>query len=103
MFSFFTNKVNAFGAGVFYVGPRSIKQGVAYKVFSFSAQDAEQDLFSCPSLVCGYYQRHAGNLLYGFLKAKKAGTAGIRFVALHYARPLVAAHGAGAAVGKQVY
>src|SRR5882672_8988885 len=102
MFPFFTNQVNPFGTGKFNVRTGCIEQGITDKIFSLTTKDAEQYFLGSPALVCRDYQRHARNILDGFLKTEKTWTSGIGFVAMHDTCPLIAAHSTGTAVCQQI-
>ncbi len=101
-FSLGAAAVDGFGAGELDIGAGGVEEGVADKIFPFTAEDAEQYFFRRPSLVGGDDEGHARQLVNAVLKAEKAGAAGIGFIALHDAGPLLAAHGRSAAVGEQV-
>ena len=64
--------------------------------------DVAEDVLGATALMGGDDVLGAEELLHGGLQMEPVAAAGIGFVALHQAAPLLVAHGVGAGVGEQV-
>ena len=64
--------------------------------------DLRQQVFGPASLMGGNHVLEAEDFLHGFFQMLEIATSGVSFIAQHHCRPLVIAHGVGAAVGQKV-
>ncbi len=94
--------VDGGGAAELDVGACGIEVRVADEDLARAAQVAIDDAFRGAALVRGEDVRHAGEVPHFPLHALPAPRTGIGLIALHHARPLPGAHGAGAAIGHEV-
>ena len=84
------------------VGSRSIEVRVVRHNRARLEHRARDDVFGGAPLMRRNHVRETGDVLHRFHERVKRAAAGIRFIALHHAGPLVHRHRAGAGVRQQV-
>ena len=96
------SRLDGFGAHKFDVGPGGVEVGVARNDIAFLAGYTEKDALGGAPLMRGDDVAIAEDVLNGILEVIEALAAGVAFIALHDAGPLMRGHGPGAGIGEQI-